>query len=79
MADRTTERLRRITGRHNSLIKQVRRAFSQGEPTEEGYCAIEGLRLIEEAIRSGLKFRTVLFSASAEPRIVSACSRCWQW
>ena len=61
-------RLRRIEGRHNVLVKDLRRAFSRGELTDDGYCAIEGFRILEEAIRSGLRFRAVFFSESAIPR-----------
>jgi RNA methyltransferase, TrmH family len=58
-------RLRRIEGRHNALVKELRHAFMRGELTEDGYCAVEGLHILEEAIRSGLGFRAVLFSSSA--------------
>jgi TrmH family RNA methyltransferase len=61
-------RLRRIQGRHNALVKALRQAFSRGEPTSDGYGAIEGFRILEEAIRSGLRFRAVFFSESAAPR-----------
>ena len=61
-------RLRRIEGRHNALVKELRRAFSRGELTSDGYCAIEGFRILEEAIRSGLRFRAVFFSESAAPK-----------
>jgi RNA methyltransferase, TrmH family len=61
-------RLRRIGGRHNSLVKDLRQAFSRGELTDSGECAIEGFRIVEEAVRSGLRFRAVFFSESAEPR-----------
>ena len=57
-------RLRRIEGRHNALVKELRAAFAHGELTPDGHCAIEGMRILEEAIRSGLKFRAVFFSAS---------------
>jgi len=66
--DETSSRLRRIEGRHNPLVKELRKAFSRGESSENGSCAIEGWRIVEEAIRSGLKFRAVFFSASAEVR-----------
>src|SRR5580658_9732333 len=59
-------RLRRIEGRHNALVKDLRQAFARAERTEEGDCAIEGLRIVEEAIRSGLRFRAVFFRDSAE-------------
>jgi RNA methyltransferase, TrmH family len=55
-------RLRRITSRQNALVKDLRKAFGQGEPTSEGYIAVEGVRIIEEAIRSGLRFQAVFFS-----------------
>jgi TrmH family RNA methyltransferase len=55
-------RLRRVTSRQNALVKDLRKAFSQGEPTSEGYIAVEGVRIIEEAIRSGLRFQAVFFS-----------------
>ncbi len=60
------ERLRRVEGRHNALVKEMRRAFSRAELTEAGDCAIEGVRIVEEAIRSGLRFHAVFFSESAE-------------
>ena len=63
-------RLRRIEGRHNALVKQLRQAFSRAERTEEGDCAIEGVRIVEEAIRSGLRFRAVFFRESAQDRCV---------
>jgi TrmH family RNA methyltransferase len=61
-------RLRRIEGRHNTQVKDLRQAFFRGELTPDGYCAIEGFRILEEAIRSGLRFRAVYFSESAAPR-----------
>jgi TrmH family RNA methyltransferase len=50
------------------LVKELRQAFSRAELTSDGYCAIEGFRILEEAIRSGLRFRAVFFSESAVPR-----------
>jgi RNA methyltransferase, TrmH family len=61
-------RLRRIEGRHNPLVKRLREAFSRAELTETGDCAIEGLRILEEAIRSGLRFSAVFFRESAQDR-----------
>jgi TrmH family RNA methyltransferase len=57
-------RLRPVASRQNSLVKDLRKAFEQGAPTGEGYVAIEGVRIIEEAIRSGLRFHAVFFSES---------------
>jgi TrmH family RNA methyltransferase len=59
-------RLRRIEGRHNALVKDLRQAFAHAERTEDGSCAIEGLRIVEEATRSGLRFRAIFFKESAQ-------------
>ncbi len=61
-------RLRLVEGRHNTLVKELRKAFFRSQPAPDGSVAIEGVRIIEEAVRSGLKFRAVFFSASAENR-----------
>jgi TrmH family RNA methyltransferase len=61
-------RLRSIKGRHNALVRELRKAFASGELSSDGCCAIEGLRVVEEAIRSGLRFRAVFFSASAKAK-----------
>ncbi len=61
-------RLRRIEGRHNALVKDLRQAFARAELTDTGECAIEGTRIIEEAIRSGLRFRAVFFRESSQDR-----------
>ncbi len=68
MADALKDRLRRITSRQNALVKELRRAFAQGERTDDGHCAIESVRVVEEAIRSGLRFKAVFFSESAGAR-----------
>jgi RNA methyltransferase, TrmH family len=60
------QRLRRIEGRHNALVKELRQAFAWAEPTTDGFCAVEGVRILEEAIRSGLKFHAVFFRESAQ-------------
>jgi RNA methyltransferase, TrmH family len=60
------QRLRRIEGRHNASVKELRQAFAHAERTEDGSCAIEGLRIVEEATRSGLRFRAVFFKESAQ-------------
>lgn len=65
-AIRGQHRLRRIEGRHNSLVKELRQAFAHAERTADGSCAIEGLRIVEEATRSGLRFRAVFFKESAQ-------------
>jgi RNA methyltransferase, TrmH family len=57
--------LRLIEGKHNAWVKQLRTGFAHGEITDSGACAIEGLRIVEEAIRSGLRFEALFFSESA--------------
>ncbi|HZR28786.1 MAG TPA: RNA methyltransferase [Terriglobales bacterium] len=61
-------RLSSVTSRQNPLIKQLRRAFSHGEATSNGHVAVEGVHLIEEAIRSGLRLHAIFFSESAGQR-----------
>ena len=60
------QRLRRIEGRHNALLKELRQAFARAERTQSGDCAIEGVRIVEEAIRSGLRFQAIFFKQSAQ-------------
>ena len=60
------QRLRRVEGRHNSAVKELRQAFARAELTDQGFCAIEGIRIVEEAIRSGLRFQAVFFRESAQ-------------
>jgi TrmH family RNA methyltransferase len=55
-------RMRRVASRQNTSVKELRKAFTQGETTSHGFLAIEGVRIIEEAIRSGLRFHTIFFS-----------------
>jgi len=68
LATSTQARLRKIEGRHNAMVKQLRHAFANAELTEDGDCAVEGLHIVEEAIRSGVRFRAVFFRESAEDR-----------
>ncbi len=63
-----SQRLRLVTSRQNSLVKELRRAFHDPDSDPGALCAIEGVRILEEAIRSGLRFRAVFFSESARDR-----------
>jgi len=65
MTSATRERLRRVSSRQNALVKELRRAFARGERADDGSVAIESVRIVEEAVRSGLKFRAVLFRESS--------------
>ena len=66
-ASRQPARLRSVTSAQNALLKDFRKAFSRSEPVE-GHFAIEGFKLVEEAIRSGLKLRAVVFSETGSLR-----------
>ncbi len=60
-------RLRPVAGRHNQRLKELRRAFRRAELTPQGECAIEGVKLIEEALRSSQHLASVFFSEAARP------------
>jgi TrmH family RNA methyltransferase len=64
MEKQTDERFRHVTSRQNALVKELRKAFAYSEPTAGSSLAIEGVRLIEEAVRSGLRFQAIIFSES---------------
>jgi len=60
--------LRRVDSRQNARVKELRRAFAAAAPNPQGEVAVEGMHLVEEAIRSGLRLHTVFFSESARER-----------
>lgn len=55
----------RITSRENHWLKTFRAALHASRP-EGGFIALEGVRLVSEAIRSGLEIEAILASDSAE-------------
>lgn len=61
--------LRRVESKQNATIKAMRRAFATSGLTDDGCCAIEGIKIVEEAARSGLKFKTVVFGEWAGDRL----------
>jgi RNA methyltransferase, TrmH family len=61
-------RLRRVNSRQNARVKELRRSFAEAAPNEQGEVAVEGMHLVEEAIRSGLRLITVFISESARER-----------
>jgi RNA methyltransferase, TrmH family len=63
----SASRLRPVTGRHNARLKDLRHAFRRADLTPEGECAIEGVKLIEEALRHARQVVTIFFSESARP------------
>jgi RNA methyltransferase, TrmH family len=69
MTESASNRLRPISSRQNSLVKALRAAFHSGELTPEGDCAVEGIKILEEAIRSSLRVSAVFVSESARDRV----------
>ncbi len=63
----SASRLRPVEGRHNARLKALRLAFRRAELTSAGECAIEGVKLIEEALRHAQHVITIFFSESARP------------
>src|SRR5579859_7171443 len=67
MSDLAPARLRPVISRQNALVKELRQAFSQGQ-TVDGLCAVEGMRMIEEAIRSRLKVHALFIRESTQSK-----------
>jgi TrmH family RNA methyltransferase len=55
-----------LTSRENRWLKEFRLALRGGLPTESGFVGVEGVRLVEEALRSGCPIQAVLFSESGQ-------------
>ena len=55
-----------ITSRDNRWLKAFRVALRGGLATESGFVGVEGVRLVEEALRSGSPVEAVLFSETGE-------------
>jgi TrmH family RNA methyltransferase len=65
-AARTSAAPATITSRDNRWLKQFRLALRGGLPTEPGFVGVEGVRLVEEALRSACPIEAVLFSETGE-------------
>ncbi len=63
------DRLRRVSSGQNAQVKELRRAFAEAAPNANAEVAVEGMHIVEEAIRSGLRLSTVFFSESARERV----------
>lgn len=48
------------------LLRRLRRALDRGELTPDGCCAVEGVHLVEEALRSHLEVPALVAGRSAE-------------
>ncbi len=55
-----------IASRENRWLKRFRAALRGSKPATEGSVGIEGARLVEEALRSGLRVEAVLVSTSGD-------------
>lgn len=55
-----------LTSRDNRWLKEFRLALRGGVPTAGECVGVEGVRLVEEALRTGLPIEAVLFSATGE-------------
>src|SRR5437879_8488509 len=55
-----------IASRDNRWLKKFRAALRGGESSADGWIGVEGTRLVEEALRSGLPIEAVLVSTSGE-------------
>ena len=60
---------RKIEGQHHPLAKTVRRMVRSGELSEDGFVLLETVRLIEDALASGVPIRTVLVKAGAQAKL----------
>lgn len=67
VSSQSGQRLRPVSSRQNALVKKLREAFVQGT-SDDGLCAVEGIRLIEEAIRSRLKVHALFVRQLAQAR-----------
>jgi TrmH family RNA methyltransferase len=57
---------RRVESRQNARVKELRAGLSRGMKTAQNHIAVEGLHLVEEAIRSGLNLDTVFLQEGHE-------------
>jgi TrmH family RNA methyltransferase len=72
----SNDRLQPLAGRHNPRLKELRQSFRRGELTGHGECAIEGVKLVEEALRSGQRLTSIFFSDSARPLAEKLLPQC---
>jgi TrmH family RNA methyltransferase len=57
---------RRVESRQNARIKELRAGLSRAAPTAQNHIAIEGLHLLQEAVKSGLHLYTVFVRSGNE-------------
>ena len=57
---------RRVESRQNARVKELRAGLSRGMRTAHNRIAIEGLHLVQEAVKSGLNLDTVFLQEGHE-------------
>jgi RNA methyltransferase, TrmH family len=57
---------RRVESRQNARVKELRAGLSRGMRTAHNHIAVEGLHLVQEAVRSGLNLDTVFLQEGHE-------------
>jgi RNA methyltransferase, TrmH family len=57
---------RRVESRQNARIKELRSGLSRGARTAHNHIAVEGLHLVQEAVKSGLNLDTVFLQEGNE-------------
>jgi len=57
---------RRVESRQNARVKELRAGLSRGIRTAHNHIAIEGLHLVQEAVKSGLNLNTVFLQEGNE-------------
>ena len=58
--------VRTIQSKDNARLKELRKAFADGRRGEIGLAAIEGPKMLEEALRAGLRVATVFVAQGSE-------------
>lgn len=64
-------RVETVNSRENRLLKQFRAALRGPGLTEEGLTAVEGARLVADALASGLEISSILCSASGQRHLAA--------
>jgi RNA methyltransferase, TrmH family len=57
---------RKVESRQNARVKELRAGLSRGMKTVHNHIAVEGLHLVREAVKSGLKLDTVFLQEGHE-------------
>jgi TrmH family RNA methyltransferase len=55
-----------VESRQNARVKEFRAGLSRGMKTARGYIAVEGLHLVREVVKSGLKLDTIFLQEGHE-------------